>query len=441
MNLTKHSFFGVMCCALIESHAMEPDVKTRDMLVKDSYVVTFKNSTAGRPSPVWPGKRVDPSEMLRNIPIGGHNSGQSKVQLSVDLGLRGQVNSIYDMINAAHLLIEPDEAERLLQDPRVLRVEQNRIMSPTQSVQMNPGWALDRLDQPTTALDYKHIYNSTGVGEIIYILDTGLTVANPGVQAEFGTRATMAWDVNAEGGIDCVGHCTNVASVAAGNQYGIAKGATVRAAKVTVGCGYSTNTDTIIFLFNWLAANASRGTIANLNYGFEKGFSCPTTPNNPAYTFQALDDSIIAAHNAGTIVVVSAGNDDCDTAYFSPTRIPQAFVVGATSSSRFNQGQDAKSPDSRIGANVSAYAPGVNVPTLDSYGNPTFATGTSIAAPFLAGLFAAGCPVLGTFCKVSTVADIYARMRSIGVMGTVVMDNGSPLPAGTASRFVNRGPW
>lgn len=112
-----------------------------------------------------------------------------------------------------------DEALRLSFDERVLNIEQDRIEIP--NLQNNPGWALDRLDEQTPTLD--NTYNdtpNTGTGSVIYILDSGLDLGNANVVNEFtspppvGNRASVIWDVNGGTGTDCLGHGTQVASVA-----------------------------------------------------------------------------------------------------------------------------------------------------------------------------------------------------------------------------------
>lgn len=422
------------------SAAKEPLAPT-DLFVEGSYIVTFKPSTPAARSPVMPSL---PREQLRTrapAPFGEHTTGQSKEGLALDLGIRGQVVSIFDAINAAHLKVDADEANRLRKDPRVLRVERDMRTTAAQTVQLNPGWALDRLDQPLPPLNNQYVYNASGAGQTIYILDTGLTLANPAVAAEFGGRATVFWDVNNAGGLDCHGHGTQVASVAAGASRGLAKGATLIIAKITDACTRNSTVATAVLAFNWLAANAPRGTIANYSYGFQNANGACS----PGIVSVDMENAIRAAHNAGIIVVVSAGNDGCDTNNFSPTRIPEAFVVGATDNTRFAFTQDARPTWSRFGANISVFSPGAQVAAINFDGSPVLTSGTSFSAPYMAGMFAVGCQVVATQATTCTNAPnagtLYALMRGIGTLGSVVDPGGTALPAGTTSRFISRSPW
>jgi oryzin len=230
---------------------------------------------------------------------------------------------------------------------------------------------------------------------------------------------------------------------AAGNTRGVAKGANLIIAKITTGCTGNTNADTWVLAFNWLAVNAPKGTIANLSYAFSNGlYSCSNI------FYQPLEDAIRAAYNAGIIAVVAAGNDGCDTANYSPTRIPEAFVVGATDTSRFAYFQDSllvylpESIVSRYGANVSTFAPGGAVALINYNGAAWLNWGTSFAAPYMAGMFAVGCQAAGTLCDTMANAGVaYDALRNIGTLGTVVNSDGSALPGGTVSRFISRSPW
>jgi hypothetical protein len=395
--------------------------------VKDSYIITFKKPS-GTEKPI-----IDPpNEMNRGkTPVGMHSTGQSKEKLAAQLNLKGKVVSILETINAVHVNMTADEAQRLSLDPRVLYVQQDMIA--TAAIQNNPGWALDRLDEVTPLLD--NTYNdspSNGTGRTIYILDSGIALGNATVAAEFGGRASVIWDVNTGGtGNDCFGHGTQVASAAAGNTYGTAKGATVIAAKITTDCTGNTSTSTSTTLFNWLAANAPRGSIANWSYEFRD-----TTCSNPTFD-TTLENAIRAAHNAGVIVVVAAGNNPCNTANYTPTRIQEAFVVGATSRNRIaSNGQDEITSFSRFGWNISTFAPGESVATLNYTGVQTLVNGTSFSAPYVAGLFATACQASGTVCNTATsAAPLYQLMRDSGTLNTVTNVGGSTL-TGSTSRFL-----
>ncbi len=101
--------------------AAKEEEKPTELLIKDSYIVTFKptkaNARAVERSPVLPA--LSRAEMSRRapVPFGTHTNGQSKEKLATDLGIRGKVVSIFDTNNAVHLQIDAEEAEKLRKDP------------------------------------------------------------------------------------------------------------------------------------------------------------------------------------------------------------------------------------------------------------------------------------------------------------------------------------
>jgi hypothetical protein len=401
-------------------------------LIEGSYTVIFKGPT-GKEKPF-----IDKADLSKKdvkgyvavAPFGEHSTGQRKEDVEKALGLKGKVNRIYDTMNAVHIFMDAKEAYRLSQDKRVKLVEQNHKMT-VATTQNSPGWGLDRLDQPTTALNNQYNYTNTGAGRTIYILDTGLDLTQPNVVAEFGGRAANFYDFNVGGtGADCNGHGSMVASVAGGNTYGTAKGATLQIVKITDNCSGNSNTGDWSASFNWLATNAPHGTIVNLSSALSDS-TC-----NPVFE-QGLEDAIANAHDAGIIVVIAAGNDICNTADFSTTSLPHAFVVGATDDTRLALGQDAKAWFSSFGWNVSAFAPGQNVDGINQFGNFVSGSGTSFSAPYIAGIFAVACQAVGAYCNTTPTADMYTALRNTGMLGTVTNSDGTPL-TGATSRFISQ---
>ena len=391
-------------------------------VVEGSYIVTFKKDA---------GLVLPPNEANRgkgNVPFAQHGTGQSKSALAAALGTAGEVASIFEAINAVHIKMDAKEAERLSRDKRVLRVDQS-IIGTLPATQTNPGWGLDRLDSGSPVLNGAYNYQYTGSGRTIYLLDTGLALSNSVVAAEFGGRASVVWDRNTGGnGDDCNGHGTEVASIAGGNTYGVAKGVTLIEAKLTYGCTNDVDVTSMIDVLNWLAAYAPKGTIVIPEVQLISG-SCAVS-----YRYGPLEQAVIAAHDAGIIVVLPAGNDGCDTANYSPVNISQAFAVGATRAYGL-PGVDRKWSYSRVGWNISAFAPGEFVPVMNQYGSATAVSGTSFSAPYVAGIFAIACQAAGTFCDSGDTAGIYTAFRNTGTIGTVTDVDGTPL-IGATPRFI-----
>ena len=95
---------------------------------------------------------------------------------------------------------------------------------------------------------------------------------------------------------------------------------------------------------------------------------------------------------------------------------------------------------SRIGSNISTFAPGEELLLMDEFGNTAIddITGTSFSAPYISGIFAVACEAAGTLCDtVSTAAPLYEALRNTGTLGTVTDTDGSPIPNST-SRFISQ---
>jgi hypothetical protein len=400
----------------------------KSLLIEGSYIVTF-NAPVGAERPFIEAADLNKKNAkgFVEVPFGEHSTSQSKQDIEKQLGLNGKVNRIYETINAVHVLMDAKEAYRLSLDKRVKSVDQDGTAS-VSTTQFSPGWALDRLNSSAPSLNNQYTYSNTGAGRTIYVLDSGLDLTNPTVAAEFGGRASIFWDVNGGTGADCNGHGSATASVAGGNVKGVAKGVTLKIAKITTGCTGSSAFSTSITAFNWLAANAPRGTIANWSHGISTGNCSISSYYTP------LETAIIGAHNAGIIPVVAAGNDACNTANYSPTNIPQAFVVGATTRNLFNS-WDEKASFSRTGWNISNFAPGENINAINQAGASVVISGTSFSAPYTSGLFAVACQAAGTFCNTASTADMFTALRNTGTLGTVRNTGGAPL-TGATSRFI-----
>ena len=102
-------------------------------------------------------------------------------------------------------------------------------------------------------------------------------------------------------GMDCHGHGTHVAALAAGKTYGVAKGATVHSMRV-IGCNGQGSFVNVLLGINRVIGNqtANRHRRIIISMSLRGSFS------------QAVDDAIRDATNKGILVVVAAGNDFSD---------------------------------------------------------------------------------------------------------------------------------
>ena len=242
-----------------------------------------------------------------------------------------------------------------------------------------PAWGIDRIDQRDLPLNNSYTYANNGADVNIYILDTGIRLTHTqfGNRAHYvpgGTNGDFVGDGRGNAS-DCHGHGTHVAGTAAGSTYGVAKGATIWAARV-VNCQGSGDVSMAIAAVDWVTGNAIRPASVNMSLGYGN--------------VQSLRDAVTNSIAADVNYAVSAGNGSWplgtpqDACSGSPAGAPNANTVGATASN------DTEASFSNYGSCVDILAPGVSI--LSAWYNGDNATntisGTSMSSPHVAGAIA-----------------------------------------------------
>jgi len=158
---------------------------------------------------------------------------------------------------------------------------------------------------------------------------------------------------------------------------GVAPGARLWAVKVLENDGNGTGAQ-IIAGVDYVAAHADEIDVANLSL------------TGSGY-FQALDDAIDNAVSAGVTFVLAAGNDSSDVSSVFPAGHSNAITVSALNDYDGQPGGLAGGADdtfagfSNYGAGVDIMAPGVSIRSTTVGGGTGFNSGTSMAAPHVAG--------------------------------------------------------
>lgn len=264
------------------------------------------------------------------------------------------------------------------------------------------SWGLDRIDynQTTETLDRSYNYpDSAGAGVRVYVLDTGVQ----GNLAGFEGRVAAGFDAVAkfrepsQSNTDCNGHGTAVAGIIASATYGVAKKATIVPIRVA-DCKGGLFPANIVKGIDWIIKNHPRGTagVANLSIAVGK--------------VALVDKAIERLYNAGIVPVVAAGNQNIDACRLSPAGSGRALTVGSV-----NQ-NDQRTNTSNHGECVSIFAPGGLVITEGLNGLPSTRSGTSFAAPHVAGAAA----LYLTSNPTVRPAEVVWAITSNGLKGAVI---------------------
>ncbi|HXG57843.1 MAG TPA: S8 family serine peptidase [Thermoanaerobaculia bacterium] len=319
------------------------------------------------------------------------------------------------------------QALALSDHPYVKRVEENAVLrldaSNPQTGLLTPTygnnslWGLDRVDQKgpgAPRVDSEYAWCADGAPVWIYVMDTGV---NPSHTVEFGSRVDTApdfdaylqsvgqamgdpaecWDTSLRDDARC-GHGTAVASIAAGDTFGVAKTARIvdlRTSDPIWGMPLSR----LLAALEFLNTQDQRTGDKVLNISS----SSLTTWDSREHTVKELIGQLTdGAKNFK--VVLSAGNDDSDAWWYVPASAERAITVGA-----INKDSDTKWSASNWGATVDFWAPGQFVesasPLLPPWVDPwryrsqsytcndsgyvdTCTSGTSFAAPHVSGIVA-----------------------------------------------------
>jgi subtilisin family serine protease len=284
------------------------------------------------------------------------------------------------------------------------------------------NWALDLLDESKTAIetapaalprDHKHYFDGTGTGVHVFMLDTGIdgnnpdfkTLGNPS-QTRFGEVYGGFNIIDGDGG----SHGTRTAALVAGLQYGVAKNATLHPI-YTAGSIKNTGGDQILDRLNWVydrvTINGLKPAVLNMSFNIPRPVMNGSGVDIEAQLTQRVRDLI----NASVVVTVSAGNQNSNNpgAYW-PSVIPEVILVGGVDENGNRWVRDTSDPDynnicvgppqaplhdcgSNYGSLVDIWAPAKYIRSAvkvnnNNSGAPRVRSGTSFAAPLVAGLAA-----------------------------------------------------
>lgn len=293
----------------------------------------------------------------------------------------------YNYVTKGLAIKIPDEdiLELLERNPDVEYIGQDMIVSifshqkiHTQLNHQQLPVGIDRVDgdlSPTRA-------NINSINVDIAVLDTGIDLDHN----DLNVYQQVSFIPNTNSADDDHGHGTHIAGIAGAKDnsfgtVGIAPDARLWAIKVLEGTGVG-DMSTLIKGLDYVAKNSEQIDVAVLSLGCE----CKSN---------ALDIAVNNVVNSGVTLVVAAGNDGKNAETFSPANNPNAITVsaivdtdgkcGGKGQNTFYGKDDTLATFSNYGNVVDISAPGVEIFSTYKSGSYASLSGTSMAAPHVAG--------------------------------------------------------
>lgn len=225
---------------------------------------------------------------------------------------------------------------------------------------------------------------TSGVGKTAWIIDSGIDLDHPDLTVDVSRSKTFIGSRTTPD--DQNGHGTHVAGTIAAKDneigvIGVAAGATVVSVRVLDrrGSGYTSG---VIAGVNYVAANGKAGDVANMSLG--GGIS------------QDLDDAVLGA-SAKVKFALAAGNESDDANNHSPARVNGTNIYTISS---MGSGDKWAYFSNYGNPPIDWCAPGVSIKSTYKDGGYATMSGTSMAAPHVAGLL-----LLGSVKRDGTVID------------------------------------
>jgi minor extracellular protease Epr len=297
----------------------------------------------------------------------------------------GEVKEEFENVDVITMDVTKSEIEELKNNPNVKRVEPNIDVKITGQV---TGYAIPRIKAAIS-----HQSGLTGKGVKVAVIDSGVSF-----HEDLVVHGGVSFVEDKQWYEDENGHGTHVAGIISAENndkgvVGIAPDSEIYALKAlgSDGVGKLTN---IIAAVDWSIENEM--DIINLSIG---------TPTN-VLSFELV---VKKAYDKGILVVASSGNDGADVIY--PAKYESVIAVSATN------GTNSITSFSNYGPEIEMSAPGDVI--ISTYKNNTYQTmsGTSMAAPFVAGQLALLKEMYPSYTMIQIREELHRRVLDLGEVG------------------------
>jgi subtilisin len=316
-------------------------------IIPGQYIVIYKNSAEVKASSSG---RI--SQKSRDV-LMDHNIPSSAMRQSFNGDMIGFVASI-----------SSEQAESLKTDSDIQAVEPDRIMALSTCFTV--------VEPRLITWNINKVGYGNGTGKTAWVVDTGIDFEHPDLNVD--TERSRSFVSGVPSADDEHGHGTHVAGIIGAKNntigvLGVASGANLVSLKVLNKEGVGT-LSAFIQALNYISSNARAGDVVNLSLGEEE-------------VSTLLDQQVENVATKGILIAIAAGNDGEAANKFSPGRVNGAYIFTVSAIDSL----DHFAGFSNYGNDVVDYAaPGVRI--LSTYKGGLYArmSGTSMAAPHVAGL-------------------------------------------------------
>ncbi|MBI2849437.1 MAG: S8 family peptidase [Chloroflexi bacterium] len=305
-------------------------------------------------------------EMVEVIVAFDHEPGPAEEALIAEVG--GEVKHSLRLIRTVAARIPAAALQRLRQNPGVVGIEEDSDVF-SADIELDNSWGVNRI-----AAGVMHDAGNKGTGVKIAVIDSGIDYNHPDLAANYAGGYDFVNDDDDP--MDDNGHGTHVAGVIAAidddvGVVGVAPEVRLYALKVLNATGRGRASD-VIAAVEWCIANGIQ--ITNNSYG---------RYTDPGPVYKAAFDK---AYAAGILNIASAGNRGNalgfgDTVSY-PATLDSVVAVAAVDTNDIRPSWSGAGPD------IEVAAPGVRINSTLPGGGYGVKSGTSMAAPHVAGLAA-----------------------------------------------------
>jgi len=257
-----------------------------------------------------------------------------------------------------------EEVIRLKSDNSISMIEPDKVIALGNCFTVVAPWLI--------TWNVNRVGYGDGIGKTAWVIDTGIDFAHPDLTTD-ATRS-RSFISGQSAAADENGHGTHVAGIIGAKNnttgmLGVASGATLVSLRVLDKNGEGALSN-IVQALAYVSTNGRAGDVVNMSLG-QDGVS------------SILDQQVLNTASKGIYIAIAAGNDGEPAIGFSPSRVNgrNIYTVSAIDStgkfaSFSNYGNDA----------VDYAAPGVRILSTFLNGRYAVMSGTSMAAPHVAGL-------------------------------------------------------